>query len=538
MLNGLAGSGKSTIAQTICDQLSATQPKRLAASYFFSREEEERRNPENVIRTLAYQLAQLPQLRELITQAVENHIDILHSVNREQLQALLADPLFHATDLPSPLVIVLDALDECDRYGGDVIPLLAYTFRKLLPKIRVKMLITSRFVREVQTKLEDFEYVTFPLHGIKRSVVDAEIRVYLVHHLKRIAYANPGINERAWPPEPNLSALVERSGGLFIFASTVVKYVDVKGSPASRLDNLIRIPVAVTMDERYSQLDRLYLQVLKTAMLGGRPASEWSVYLKRVAGAVALIQNPLPEEALVQLLNYKHDSTRAALHSLGAVVIIPDKPMENPATVVRIFHPSFPDFITNPKRCDDARFLVKKTAHYALIARRCLEILNVHLHVDMCHIDNPSLLNSEVPDLRETVQRFIPAEVAFACKFWLDSLLRTTSDNLDLITSLTEFCCKHILSWLETCSLIGALPHVLGGLQRLHSFFEVSNIISNFLTTLNYMHRAPLSLKKLIGYFVILSVFYSNSFHPFPSVRYRLTTLLSRSSQTAHCSTL
>jgi hypothetical protein len=54
-LNGLAGTGKSTIARTVCERLS--ERALLGASFFVSRQHQERRKASNIVRTLAHQLA-------------------------------------------------------------------------------------------------------------------------------------------------------------------------------------------------------------------------------------------------------------------------------------------------------------------------------------------------------------------------------------------------------------------------------------------------------------------------------------------------
>ena len=57
-LNGLAGTGKSTIAQTIAERLFAEG--QLGASFFCSRDFEDRSNLDLIFPTLAAQLHQQP----------------------------------------------------------------------------------------------------------------------------------------------------------------------------------------------------------------------------------------------------------------------------------------------------------------------------------------------------------------------------------------------------------------------------------------------------------------------------------------------
>jgi hypothetical protein len=64
-LNGLAGTGKSTIAQTIAERTFADG--RLGASFFCSRDFKDRRDLRHIFPTLAFQLAhKYPKFRSIL----------------------------------------------------------------------------------------------------------------------------------------------------------------------------------------------------------------------------------------------------------------------------------------------------------------------------------------------------------------------------------------------------------------------------------------------------------------------------------------
>ena len=108
-LNGLAGTGKSAIAQTIAERVFADG--RLGASFFCSRGDEDRSNLQLIFPTLAFQLAQrYPAFRSSLIPLLQSDPDIVHESLREQMQRLLVEPLRSAN---ISTVIVIDALDEC-----------------------------------------------------------------------------------------------------------------------------------------------------------------------------------------------------------------------------------------------------------------------------------------------------------------------------------------------------------------------------------------------------------------------------------------
>ncbi|TDL14885.1 hypothetical protein BD410DRAFT_733487, partial [Rickenella mellea] len=110
-LNGLAGTGKTTIAHSVAEYYD--ERGQLGASLFFSRDQQDRRDARQVISTIAYQLGKAyPGVRGPIATAIENH-NPLHSNSLTQLRRLIIEPLStlpHQSSLPT--VVVIDALDE------------------------------------------------------------------------------------------------------------------------------------------------------------------------------------------------------------------------------------------------------------------------------------------------------------------------------------------------------------------------------------------------------------------------------------------
>jgi hypothetical protein len=92
-------------------------------------------------------------------------------------------------------------------------------------------------------------------------------------------------------------------------------------------------------------------------------------WIKAVVGAVLLVHNPLSAKALSDLLRLSNIYT--TLHSLHSLLLVPESP-EDP---IHTFHKSFPDFLTDPNRCKDERFLVKPSIHHAEILLSCLRLM-------------------------------------------------------------------------------------------------------------------------------------------------------------------
>lgn len=128
-LNGVAGSGKSAIAQTIAE--TCAERSQLIASFFFSRDKEDRRSTLRFFPTIALQLiSSVPSLELAILSSLRLHsTTTIQSKNLcEQLQTLVIGPLLKLDQMSLPMVIIIDALDECEdkELAGEIITIFCH----------------------------------------------------------------------------------------------------------------------------------------------------------------------------------------------------------------------------------------------------------------------------------------------------------------------------------------------------------------------------------------------------------------------------
>jgi len=138
-LNGLAGMGKSTIAQTFAEMCFADG--RLGASFFCSRDFEERSNLQSIFPTIAFQLAhQYPHFREELFSVLKTSPDSGKEALFSQMEKLIVGP-FQATNIQT--IIIIDALDECrDEEPASALLSILSCYVDKIPL--VKFLITGR----------------------------------------------------------------------------------------------------------------------------------------------------------------------------------------------------------------------------------------------------------------------------------------------------------------------------------------------------------------------------------------------------------
>jgi len=454
-LNGLAGTGKSTIAQSFAEITFAEG--KLGASFFCSQDFEDRSNLQAILPTLAFQLAyRYPLYREQLLQVLRANPEIGHGSLCPQMETLIVGP-FQATQIPT--LIIIDALDEC-RDEEPASALLSVLSRYVDKIPLVKFFITGRPEPRIRSgfRLASLHPHTeiLRLHDIKPDVVDSDIKLFLKAQLTNITKNRSTCDfMEDWPSPQDIDALCKKAAGFFIYASMVVKFVASQYHPPDeRLALIISLPQD-TSHEGVGGIDLLYTQVLGQAF--HNMDEDYCLHLRLVVGVVLLIFNPLSIKALSGLL--KNCSTQSkiynTLRALHSVLLVPDN-IEDP---VRIFHKSFPDFLMDPGRCTNTRFFVDPPVYHREILFLCLNVMKRGLKKNICDLANSTPL-SEVEDLPSRRVAHIGDALGYACHFWTTHLARTAGSGLgveEVQNEIDEFFTTCSLFWIEALSLMGKL---------------------------------------------------------------------------------
>ena len=462
-LNGLAGTGKSTIAQTFAEKIANNGT--LGASFFCSRDYLNRKELKNIFPTLSYQLAcRYPAFRAQIIRAIKRDPSVAQNALIYQLEDLIVNPL-SSTNLSC--VIIVDALDECadDQPASAILSVLGRFVKQLQS---VKFFITGRPELRIRTgfRLPLLEPLTqvFLLHKVELSSVDQDIRLYLEEKLTAVAqrWSDFDLTD-PWPCDEDLTALTKKSSGLFIFASTLARFIESKHHGPNERLQLIITPPDSTVHEGRSGIDPLYAQILLHAF---SDAGEDTVFmnLKKVLAAVVLAFNPLSRRQIAEILNIKTSLITATLQHLHSVLLVPHEDSKE----IRIFHKSFPDFLQDPGRCSDPRFFISSPVYHADMALACLKLL---MKLKRNPSDLPDfVMNRDVPNIPDRLEDKVGGASRYACAYWAIHI-RSSPTNSDhatrLITSATEFLKEKALPWIEVMSLEKLLEGVIHNINNL-----------------------------------------------------------------------
>ena len=219
-------------------------------------------------------------------------------------------------------------------------------------------------------------------------------------------------------------------------------------------------------------IDLLYTQILELAFHGVDPG-EQELYLRfrNVVGAVLLVFRPLSRKTLSNLLKHcgtpSHISTTLRfLHSLLNVPDAEDEP-------IRVFHKSFPDFLTDRARCRDERFFVDPPVHHEDILFSCLDLMRKCLKKNICDLDDYAIL-SEVEDLSTRRETCIGSSLEYACRFWTRHLASVPGDGSSakrVQEAVDEFFAKRLLCWIEVLSITGHLQVAVKAIDDIRQWY-------------------------------------------------------------------
>ena len=449
--NGLAGTGKSAIAQTIAERMFAHGF--LGASFFCSRGVEDRSDLKLIFPTLAFQLAQKhSSFRSSLIPLLQSNPDIVHESLLDQMQKFLISPL-QSVDVST--VIVIDALDECRDENPESAILLV--LGQLVPEIPgVKFFITSRPETHIMTgfrgPLLKNTTSVFVLHEVEPHTVDNDIHCFFEHELPNLARRPQG-----WPTDVHLNFLCQRAAGFFVYAVASINFLKHRFRlPSDRLEILMKSPQSTSCEgqiplKTYHSLDSLYTSIFHTAFPKNLTDAEDEAMICSVLSAVVLATNPLSPSAIATLMDFDCDVVVALLESIQSLLVLHDD-SNHP---VQPFHKSFPDFITDPTRCVDTRFYISPGYHLEL-ALKSLKLMDKSLKRNLCSIPNYAM-NSDVDDLPERIERSgIHGALEYASRSWYKHLIGATDWTTDVVYALQCFLKEKFIYWLEVLSVVGA----------------------------------------------------------------------------------
>ncbi|KAF9444094.1 hypothetical protein P691DRAFT_678258, partial [Macrolepiota fuliginosa MF-IS2] len=373
-LHGPAGTGKSAVAQTFAEHCS--ERGRLGAAFFFSRTNN-RNEPKTVIPTIAYQLAvHCRSYSTILADQLAGDPQLLKKAPRVQFKQLIVNPFLELQShkqwrIQKPFLVLLDGLDECEGERAQFEFLNMINEAAQLENLPLLWLICSRPEDHLQYAFSRVAYC-----GRQELVFDDECRDdvdrYLRDELERIRDEFRVVSPSPWPSEAQFHELSGSVSGLFVFASTSLKYVGdpTDGNPVGRLKELLSFlkhAEAIGTSNPLAALDLLYAQILNDVSKEVFPIT-WRILAHHIYTSSRFQKMP-SAQILCNFLHLDQITFYSALRKLHSVVAIP-APEDASNTPLRFHHASFGDFLSDPNR--SGRFTVEEKKAGVDLAKSCL----------------------------------------------------------------------------------------------------------------------------------------------------------------------
>jgi hypothetical protein len=444
--------------------------------------------------TIAMQLTNIiPYFKKYLFESLAKHQDVADLSLADQWNHLIVEPLSNLRCKPQQiqLLIVIDALDECDGDTDIRIVLRLFAEIQTITLVQFRVLITSRPETPIRLGFDTMDAILhhdMRLDDVDRTIVDQDISRFLESQFSEISqeYENLGPD---WPGLDKINILVQKSEGLFIYAATVCRFIKTfdRWSPEALLGTIIpydsgnkrlnrKRKRTVPTTSPFTELDNIYTNILEHSLKrikSPRDMEEIASEAREIVSTIAILFQPQPLSTLSSILDMDQHTIQLRLKYLGSLLSIPD----DRNIPIRPLHPSFRDFLFDNSRCSSSYFSSNEEADHLRLTDLCLDILSEHLKEDICNVQQPGIAASDVKKAK--IKQAISPEAEYACIYWIQHVINSRVQLGDA-HRIYSFLRKHILHWFEALSWIDRLSdgiHALSGLELEISVGFLSSVI-------------------------------------------------------------
>jgi hypothetical protein len=443
-IKGYPGSGKSTIASSIISRL--IKCGRMGSSFAFKQEDMMLSDPAAVWRTMAHDLARYDASFASILVGVlkSGRVDPGRADITAHFESLIMETLMkrHEHSSPSDIpVLIIDALDECGSHSSQS------SQRKALLDTLIcwshmpgtfKLIITGRNERMPRLLFSSCRQIELLVGAEASEDTNEDIRLFFERR-----FAGTGSCFLPdWPTGRVVDILTARAAGLFIWAETVVRFVE-QGLPEERLEHVL--------DGDLGQVDnvtQLYRQILELLFPEASDRTLLNV-LNQVMTAIIFAKIPLHVDDLPRFILQPQSSVNFILHKLSSVISVGHD------TRIRVNHLSFVEFMCDARRCPP-QFYIDPNKGSQSMSTACFRLMKDGLKFNICDLETSHLPNKCVDDLSERIMKNVHPPLLYSCRFWAAHIGDVPNDqeqSATLLALIKDFILLRFLYWLEIMSV-------------------------------------------------------------------------------------
>lgn len=394
-----------------------------------------------------------PAIRRHMIKAIIDNPFFPSDLPEKQMQTLILEPLAAAHERAPrqhPIIIVLDALDECPTAERQVV-LDKMTKLAVVPKLKIFTTSRSDTIMPLSADIAS----RMPEHERDEFDGDEEdTQVYVLDRLKDLdsAYTE---NEDLESLKGGREKLARMAGPLFIWAQLACSSVLESVDPLQHLKKLVKNP-----EERLS-LDDLYRNIFERVLTSDSTTIDIA---HSIIQAVFVAQSTLSITALSGLLEISEKAVDKTLDRLASVV---QKDVENDPVLVRFVHPTtLRDFLQDGKACPE-KFRIDPKAAHRILALASFKLMEKGLRPNLLQLEEERVLNSEIPDLAARLRLHVGEELRYAAVAWPVHAAQIIAEDKEVQEELKDLFEKRSLCWIELLSLLERVSAAVTNLEVL-----------------------------------------------------------------------
>ena len=347
IITGNAGMGKSVIAAKLCNRMK--ERKVLGGEHFCQHNNQRRRKPDLMLQSLARQLCDtLPGFKDILTgQLTSMNATSVTNMNIEELFThLLQEPTNMMADPGKNILLVVDALDECEYDGRNaLLDVIMSQFHKLPSWI--KFIVTGRPEKAMADKLAHLR--PFVLRASDENN-ERDIEMFFKDNLRTLLPTSIF--------EESVDRFVDQAEGLMLYAYYFIQFVEEHRDTLTPDDINGIFPLGiVSVYERY--FDRLRMDLMVEE-------ASFSDFLSSLAAA----RSPLPVTMASRSLGLCSEtagSSRQIQKISGSISsLLPIR-----EGCIDVFHKSVVDWLSSPELYGHHRFTANLTRGHVVLAKEC-----------------------------------------------------------------------------------------------------------------------------------------------------------------------
>ncbi|KAF4611992.1 hypothetical protein D9613_004449 [Agrocybe pediades] len=349
-LKGGAGAGKSAIARSVAER--GYKEDLLLGTFFFGAADTTRNHVGRLVATLSYQLCTiLPEFRDAVTTSIEDDPLIFSRSLSTQFTTLLIRPLAimfanHSGTTQIPRLVIIDGLDECSANVDSQRDLL-FTLQEVTGSTSlIRFLVCSRPESHLNSafSLSRMANIHYKIFLDDDYSAQKDIELYLEDKFREIKEGHVFKHKlpTTWPSPDIIWDLVDKSSGQFIYAATVVRYVESpRHRPDQRLDAILNLRPPFK-DLPFTELDALYRHIISKA-------EDPSTILDILCFPV--LYGEFDITLLEKILQLEDGDVEVILTDLQSLVTIETTVLGK--IEVKLLHKSLGDFLCDSQRAGD-----------------------------------------------------------------------------------------------------------------------------------------------------------------------------------------